>query len=112
MSGHPELKAPYSTSEMRHMVHTMRAHFNAMHDQAHAAAAELRRELPRATGKKLDTFRVDRRINAYRVAKNLTHLAALCKACAITLSIMLQTYERLFTSGGTAKHRGGFDVDK
>jgi hypothetical protein len=106
MNGHPALKTPYKTSEFRAMVSAMRAHHNAMHDQCQNVAAELRKLLPTAKG----AFRVDAKINAWRVARRLAHIGAVNKAAAKHYSSLLQTYEELFTNPDAGKH-SRYDVN-
>src|SRR3954471_4934947 len=100
MNGHPELKTPYKTSEFKVMCVALRTHHNAMHDQCMNVAVELRKLLPTAKG----AWRMDAKINAWRVARRLAHIGAVNKAAAKHYTTLLATYEKLFTQPQTGSH--------
>jgi hypothetical protein len=106
MKGHPDLNTPYKTSKFRAMVSELRAHHNAMHDQCMNVAAELRKLLPTAKG----AWRVDAKVNAWRVARRLAHIGAVNAAAAKHYSTLLRTYEELFATPQTGNH-SRFDVN-
>jgi hypothetical protein len=106
VGGHPALKTPYKTSEFRAMCAAMRAHHNAMHDQCVNVAAELRKIMPTASV----AWRVDVKINAWRIARRLAHIGAVNAAAAKHYSTLLATYEELFTQPQPAA-RAQFDVN-
>lgn len=108
-----ELKTPYKTSEFKVMTDAITGLDMEIHDGLLEIAADLRKLLPKARGSKLPTvLRPDLVINARRVARHLTHAAALHEAAAKSERRAYVTYLELFTSqGSTGSHARGFNVD-
>jgi hypothetical protein len=110
MNGHPALETPYGESEFKELIRTMRTHHDAMHDQVHVIAVELRKLLKDARGKGVPE-KMARAINAIRVTRHLAHAAALNKATGRAYEKSYRTLIELFDNPQPTRHQRGFDMD-
>lgn len=112
MSGHPELITPWNSSEFHAMANALRSHHNDMSDEARAVAAELIKELPKATGARFQPLRADLKINARRVTRHIVHAAALNQAAARAYTVAYTTFLDLWTTQSGGTHGQTFRLDK
>lgn len=112
MDGHPQLITPWNSSEFHAMAQALRSHHNSMNDQARQVAAELRKDLPKATGAKFQAVRLDLKANAIRVTWHIAHAAALNQAAARSYTKAYMTFLDLFANQNAGNHGKTFNVDK
>lgn len=110
MNGHPEIKTPYTKSEFMAMAQALRIHHDAMHDEVHTVAVELRKLLRDARGQNVSE-KLNRAMAAMRVSRHLVHAAALNKATGRAYERSYRTFIELFDNPQPAQHGRGFDVD-
>lgn len=112
MNGHPALTTPYTKTEFLALTQTMRTHMDAMHDQVHTVAVELRKLLRDARGKSVPE-KMNRAMAAVRVTRHLIHVAALNKAAGRSYEKAYRTFIELFDNPQPqSQHGRGFDADK
>jgi hypothetical protein len=112
VNGHPDIKTPYNKSEFLAMTQRLRIHHDAMHDEIHTVAVELRKLLRDARGKSVPE-KIDRAMSAIRVTRHLIHVAALNKAAGRAYEKSYRTFIELFDNPQPQRqHARGFDVDK
>jgi hypothetical protein len=110
---HASLVTPHNTSEFYAMYAGIVKHEHANHDAAQVIAAQLRKSLPKAQGKKLGGLDYPiRYLNARRVAKHITQASAAHVAAAAAWRQAYVTYLQLFTNSGGKSSGGSFNVDQ
>lgn len=112
MDGHPDLITPWNSTEFHALAASLSRHHNTMNDHVRQVAAELNKELPKATGARFQPLRLDLKMNARRVTRHLVHAGALNLAAGRAYTQAYMTFLDLFTTSSSATHGRTFDVNK